>query len=429
MKKKKVYIVDYELISPLGVGREYIYTSLKNNLSCDAKIKRFDVTGLPFTNGAEIKVPLDNLFINEDAEVIELCKMDRKFELTVSAWKKAEDRILNLAKCADSKRTGVIMGVGADVAPYDQYEKDIIHYLNEQLNPIYELILKLNQSKRFFQPVNNPYDVHAAYLAKKIEAHAFQKTILTACVSSTQAIAFGFDALQRDEADIVLAGGTDSIINLLALISFGKLGVIFESNEEVKCRPFDRNRSGTIAGEAAGFLVLVSEKYLETNKLNPIAELTGYGNTLDAFKITAPNPDGEQMSRAILQACKKAQLNNDEIDYIQAHGTGTRQNDETELSAIKKALGINSYAIPISGTKDRHGHAIAAAGIQETVVLLESMKNNFIPGNMNLISPVDEKLILPKENQTRKIKNALTCNFAFGGINTVLALKNSMNES
>ena len=243
------------------------------------------------------------------------------------------------------------------------------------LNPVPELETYLNSNSSKVNLVNNPYDIHSLYLAEKFKAGAFQKSILTACVSSTQAIALGYESILNKEAKVVIAGGTDSLVNLVPLTSFGKLGVIPETATGTECTPFDRNRNGTLAGEAAGFVILASEEFINQNNIQPLGQIMGYGNSLDGYKITAPDPSGISMTKAIENALSNSGLKSSQIDYINAHGTGTRHNDELELRCIGKALGEDAKRIPISSTKDRHGHAIAAAGIQELCLLLELMKD------------------------------------------------------
>jgi 3-oxoacyl-(acyl-carrier-protein) synthase len=292
------------------------------------------------------------------------------------------------------------------------------------LNPVPELETYLNSNSSKVNLVNNPYDIHSLYLAEKFKAGAFQKSILTACVSSTQAIALGYESILNKEAKVVIAGGTDSLVNLVPLTSFGKLGVIPETATGTECTPFDRNRNGTLAGEAAGFVILASEEFINQNNIQPLGQIMGYGNSLDGYKITAPDPSGISMTKAIENALSNSGLKSSQIDYINAHGTGTRHNDELELRCIGKALGEDAKRIPISSTKDRHGHAIAAAGIQELCLLLELMKHETMPSNLKLKSPCSEEFNLLRENKKKKITYALTNNFAFGGINTVLAIKN-----
>ncbi|OIQ37757.1 MAG: hypothetical protein BM555_00025 [Crocinitomix sp. MedPE-SWsnd] len=424
MTKKKAFVIDHELLSPLSIGKENIIPALRENKISDGPIEGFSTDGLPFQNGAEIRTALTEYYQNESDAIKKLCGVDRKFELMAATMGLYQSRLQKLLPNLTPERTGVILGLGAEHMPLKDYESEMIGFIEQKQNAVCELIAHLNSNGTEYSHLASPYDIYANYLAKKFNAKAFQHTILTACVSSTQAIAQAYDAISRNEADVVIAGGVDSIINLVALISFGKLGVIAETTEDVMCKPFDTNRKGTTAGEAAGLAIIASEKFVKENNLTPIAQLLGYGNTLDAFKITAPDPSADGMKRAIKSAINKSEVETQQFDYYYAHGTGTRQNDATELKAFKEAFENHANKVPISTTKDRHGHAIAAAGIQEFSLLLEMMKHDFIPSNLNIENPIDKDLHLVKSNLNQRINYALTANFAFGGINTVLAVKN-----
>lgn len=422
--RQKVYIVDYELISPISAGRANLFQRLQNNVHADRPIIRCQASMIPFKKGAEVQDDLTAFYRNENEILKQALQYDRKLELLVACYGMAADRLQNLSDRLPSSRKGICMGVGADIILFEKFEEPMSAFIRKGLNPFQELIADMNNRKGKQNLLNNPYDVHAMFLADKLNADAFQQTMLTACVSSTQAIAFAYDAIAADQADLVLAGGTDSLINMLALISFGKLGVIAESTDEISCRPFDVNRSGTLAGEAAGFAVLASEKFIREHKINPIAEFIGYGNTLDAYKITAPDPGGISITNSIRKAVARSGISVSQIDYINSHGTGTKQNDLVELTCFENALGAAAKEIPVSSTKDRHGHAIAAAGIQELCVLLECFQHDFIPANLHLQNSCKPDFNLVRENVSKRINYALTSNFAFGGINTVLALKN-----
>ena len=424
MLKKKVFILDYEMISPIAVGVEQLAESIRSNYSAEKQIERIATEGCVFRKAAEVTGDLTKYYENESKGLKKAFSGDRKLELMAACYGKAASRLEKLIGILNPLKTGVIVGVGADVTPFELFEDDLREYINQGYNPLFELYSEINDNGMRVNVISNPYDIYALYLANKFKAGAFQKSVLTACVSSTQAIALGYDAIAKGDAELVIVGGTDSLINLLAIISFGKLGVIPESKNEISCKPFDVNRNGTLAGECAGFAILASEDFVAKNNMSPIAELLGYGNTLDAYKITAPDPNGYSMTKAIKDAMNNANLTADMLDYINAHGTGTKHNDQLELSCYESALGAFAKTIPISSTKDRHGHAIAAAGIQELCVVLESMKHNLIPGNRNLINSCDPSFNLLTKNTTKKIEYALTSNFAFGGINTVLAVKN-----
>jgi 3-oxoacyl-[acyl-carrier-protein] synthase II len=222
------------------------------------------------------------------------------------------------------------------------------------------------------------------------------------------------------DADLMIAGGTDSILNNFAYISFGKLGVLTHET----CKPFDVNRNGAIAGECAGITVLVSEEGLKSLGLDPAFELIGFGNSMDAYKITAPDPSGIGIEKAMRKAINMSGAKASDIQYINAHGTGTRSNDEVELRAIERVVGDAAPSISVSSTKDRHGHSIAAAGIQEFHVLLASMKSGVVPANLNTTKPLQTNLRLPVGvNLQHEIKIGMTNNFAFGGVNCSLMVK------
>lgn len=411
----------------MATGVAQMKERLTENYSADLPIERFDTIGIPFYKGAEVKTDLTPFIENESQKVKDICQYDRKMELLAACYGISQERLTTLIKLFDPKRTGVILGIGADITQFELFETEIMNHLSHDNNAMVELFTSINDNGNKMNPVINGYDVYSLYLAQKFNAAAFQKSICTACVSSTQAIAMGYEAIQNNEAEVVISGGTDSLICVLGSIAFGKLGVIPESSDQADCKPFDVNRNGTLAGESAGFVVLANEDFVTRNNIKPIAELVGYGNSLDAFKITAPDPEGNAIIEAMTNALERASLKPNDIDYINAHGTATKHNDQLELKCIKRVFGDAANEIPISSTKSRHGHAIAAAGVQEICVLLECMKHSFVPGNLNLNVPCEKEVNLPTENATKEINYALSNNFAFGGINTALILKNEMS--
>ena len=423
--KERVYIIDYDVLSPIGLNRDDLRENLYNNVKGESKVSNFETDGIPFKIAAEIKKDLKFLYRNEEQFIKDVCISDRKFELTIALANLVELKFKNIIGDCNPNRRGVVMGVGSDVIMFEQFEKEITSTVKDTTYQFNDLIMNLS-SRIENMGLMNPYDIHAIYIAEMFDLRAFQKSTLSACTSSTQAISIAFDSIRNGKADIVFAGGTDSIINTMALISFGKLGVIPESgpDDEKTCKPFDIGRKGTLAGESAGIVILASETFIKKSKIKPLAEIVSIGNTLDGYKITAPDPSGDSMEVAISTALKNGKVLPGEIDYINAHGTGTKQNDGVELAVINRVFGDYGKEVPISSTKDRHGHAIAAAGIQELAVLLTGMKNDFIPSNMNLVNPIDDSFNLVRENSRKKIKYALSNNFAFGGVNTVFILKN-----
>lgn len=430
MSNSKVYIVDYELISPLGIGKDLIWKSILENHRVNTKINQFNVEGLNDAAAAEVG-DVSKLYEKEEEHIIKALEYDRKFELTIAAYHKMKDRLHALVENVPEEKRGVIFGLGIDVTPFEKLEDQLISNMNMDGNPAYNLADQINLRKGNLNRLFNPLDISAIYLAEKLRLAAFQKTTLTACAASTQAVAYSCNAIKRGEADIVISGGTDSIVNQLAFMAFSKLGILAPVNSQGNaCKPFDMMRNGTLAGEASGIFVLASEKIVERLEVEPLFEIIGYGNSLDGYKITAPDPSGTGMKKAICDALKMAKIDAKDIDYINLHGTGTLPNDPIELDALKGVLGESANSIPMSSTKDRHGHAIAAAGIQELGILCLAMENNCIPCNLNLNKSIREEMDLVQGyNRSKELRIGMTNNFAFGGVNSSILLKKIDSKS
>lgn len=430
MRKSRVYVLDYDLISPLGVGQKAVISGLVNQVSAGARISRFAVDGLSIQHGCEIIEDLSQWYQDEPDELKQAMQFDRKLELLSAAFNFMRNRLESYTEKLDSSRAGVIMGLGVDIFPFELLDKDHLMQLGPEMDPLALVEKELNFSSGPLNLVLNPFDIYSIYLAEKLQLAAFQQTVLTACAASTQAFILGCQSIERNETDLVLVGGTDSILNALALIGFSKLGVLAETDQEYgkSCKPFDISRNGTLAGEAAGLCVLVSEEYLEKTGLNPLFEVLGYGNTLDAYQITAPDPQARGMTRAISAAMKSSGLIASEIDYINLHGTGTLLNDPAELLALETVMGDQLTIIPISSTKDRHGHAIAAAGIQELAILFLCMEHHLIPSTLNLTRPVKDGVadFVIGANRKAELLVGMNNNFSFGGVNTSVVVRKQM---
>lgn len=424
---KRVFVLDYESITPLGVGEQEVYKSLKNNYMAGQDPVDFSTKGLKSHGAAFVTQDLSSLYMEEPQEILDVIKYDRKFELLVSTFKLFEERLKILTRGCLPERSGVILGVGLDVTPIEKLKPYMDSYQATSERAFEQTLLDFNSKKdQVLATLQNPLDLSSVYLAEQLDLAAFQKTVITACTSSTQAISLAYKSIINDEADIVLTGGTDSIINLMAYTAFGKLGIIAKSDKSAKeyCKPFDVNRCGALVGEAAGLCLLASEDFILKNKLKPKFEILGYGNSLDGYKITSADPTGDGMRRAIKMSLEMSKINPQDIDYVNLHGTATRLNDELELKSFMEVVGSAGENISVSSTKSRHGHAIAAAGIQEFNLLCNCMENNFVPGSINLEKPVIESGIdLLKSNKEKELNIGMTNNFAFGGVNSSLIIR------
>lgn len=419
MSAAKVYVLDTHSISPLGLGSSELLASLQQQKQAASPIYQFDPSGLSQQHACEVP-DLHNQWLENLPDVWrDVALNDRKFALWAIALMTQQKMLKEIFATLPTNRTALFLGLGANAFPVLRIAKAVDNYSANGLN---EAIARLNYyNGHKANSIFNHADLYGAYFQQEIAQVAYARNLMTACSSSTQAIAFGAAQIMAGQADLVLAGGTDSIINQFAYISFGKLGVLSPD----QCKPFDTGRNGTIAGECAGFTLLASEDFIQKHDLQPKAALIGFGNSMDAYKITAPDPAGAGVERALRSALQMAHIPLNEIDYINAHGTGTRSNDEAELRAIERVVGTAAPQIAVSSTKDRHGHAIAAAGIQEFHVLTTCMQANLIPANLSFTNPLATQLQLPhQQNTIQPIRYALTNNFAFGGVNCSLVLQN-----
>ena len=251
--------------------------------------------------------------------------------------------------------------------------------------------------------------------------------VSTACSSGSDAVITGARCIALDEADVVIAGGTEDTVSELAVATFSNLGALARSNGDPKTvsRPFDRGRSGFVMGEGAGILVLESMEHARKRGADILAVLCGYGQTTDAYHKTAPDPSGAEACRAMQLAMAMAEASPEDIDYLNAHGTGTQQNDPVETLVIKKALGEHAYQIPISSTKSMTGHLIGAAGATEAIVAIQAMRSGTIPPTINYDDPDPEcdLFYVPNEAIEARVNVAMSNSFGFGGHNSSLLFR------
>ena len=267
-------------------------------------------------------------------------------------------------------------------------------------------------------------DIHtwSVEIAHKLQLTGSILTFATACTSSSHAIGFAADCIRSGEFDIVLAGGVDALCRDI-FAGFYSLGILAEE----PCAPFS-NRMGATLGEGAAFMVLESPQSATDRKIQPRAYLTGYGYTADAFHDTSPEPSGRGLARAIESALENGQLAPQEIDYYNAHGTGTSANDASEWRAIERVFGDASTTLPVSSSKSFLGHAQGAAGSIEAIVTLMAIEQQKVPPTRNLIKPRPFAPTDPVNASTPRphtITNALSASAAFGGSNSVLVLSKS----
>jgi 3-oxoacyl-[acyl-carrier-protein] synthase II len=264
-------------------------------------------------------------------------------------------------------------------------------------------------------------------IARKFSLGGPNRTVTTACASATQAIGTAFRSVRHGEADVMVAGGTDSMINPVGLVFFVLLGAAstWEGDPALACRPYDRRRSGLVMGEGAGVVVLEELSHALERGAGIYAEVAGYGASLDSHELTAPHPEGYGAELSMRRALEDAGLGPGDVDYINAHGTSTKLNDAVETMAIKRVFGAHAAGISINSTKSMLGHLLAGAGGPELVLTALSVREDVVHPTLNLERP-DPKCDLDYTagvKREREVRAALSNSFGFGGQNSTIAVK------
>lgn len=266
----------------------------------------------------------------------------------------------------------------------------------------------------------------AGHLASLFNAQGPNLNCLTACAASSQAIGEATELIRRGDADLMLSGGAHSMIHPFGVTGFNLLTALSTHNEDPQgaSRPFDKNRDGFVLGEGAGMLILEELDHARSRGAQIYGEILGYGSSADAYRITDIHPEGRGAVTCIRMALKDAGLNQDQIDYINAHGTSTSVNDRVETMAIRQSLESSAASTPVSSIKSMMGHLIAAAGSVEAITCLLAMRDGVLPPTINYETPDPDCDLdyVPNEAREQKVRYALSNSFGFGGQNISLIL-------
>ena len=398
------------LVTPLGTGVEKTWQSLCEGKSGIGRITRFDPSELPSQIAAEVKDfdPAD--FIEKK----EIKKMDRFIQFGIAAAKMAvEDAGIEITE-ATADRAGVYVGAGIGGLP--AIESNHIKFLEggiKKLTPFFIPMVIIN--------------LVSGHIAIIVGAKGPNSAVATACATGTHAIGDAFKIIQRGDADIMIAGGTESTISPLAVGGFCAMRALSVRNDapEKASRPFDAMRDGFVIGEGAGVVILEELTLAEKRGAKIYAEVCGYGMTGDAYHITSPAPEGVGAARCMNVTLKDAGLYPDDISYINAHGTSTKFNDENESSAIKEVFGKRAHDIPVSSTKSMTGHLLGAAGGIEAVFSVLSIEKGVIPPTVNYEFPDPECDLdyVPNKSRAYSVDVALSNSFGFGGTNACILFR------
>lgn len=410
MNKRRVVITGMGVISPIGIGKEVFFSSLKEGKSGVDIISRFNPEGLSTKIAAEVKdfEPIE--YIDKK----EAKRMDRYTQFAVAASKMAlEDAHIN-REVIDEDRMGVCIGSG--IGGIETFENQ------------YKVMMEkgVGRVSPFFIPMMIS-NIAAGYISMTFNAKGPNMTVVTACASSTNAIGEAYKMIERNDADIMITGGTEASITPISIAGFCSMKALSERNDEPQkaSRPFDKDRDGFVMGEGSGIIIFEELEHAQKRGARIYGEIVGYGSTADAYHITAPAPDGEGAFKAMKKAMEDACINPEQIDYINAHGTSTELNDKYETMAIKKLLGQHAYKVSISSTKSMTGHLLGAAGAVEAIACLMAINEGIIPPTINY-SKADENCDLdyvPNVCKKVSVNYAMSNSLGFGGHNASIILK------
>lgn len=411
MQKRRVVITGLGIISPIGNSREEFLKSLQEGKNGVGRITQFDPTGFDSQIAAEVK-DFDPTPFNINPK--ELRRMERFVQFAVVASKIAvADSALNLEK-ENPSRTGVLIGCGVGSLRIIEEQCAVMQKRGpSKITPFLIPMLIVNMA--------------SGYVAIILGLKGPNSCVVTACASGSHAIGDAFRIIQRGEAEMMLAGGTEGAITPMAVGGFCALKALSKRNDqpEKASRPFDKKRDGFVMGEGCGIVVLEDLEHAQKRHAPIYAEMIGYGMSADAYHITAPAPDGSGAVYCMQNALGDAGIKPEEVSYINAHGTSTSLNDKVETLAIKKVFGDYARKIPISSTKSMMGHLLGASGGVEFIACALAIKHDIIPPTINYEHPDPECDLDYVPNKSRKavVNVALSNSFGFGGHNACLALK------
>ncbi|MGL5270827.1 MAG: beta-ketoacyl-ACP synthase II [Selenomonadaceae bacterium] len=409
--KNRVVITGIGAITPIGIGKDAFWQGLLAGKSGITKTTRFDASEYTAQVAGEVKDFEPNDFIDKK----EAKRMDRNAQFAVAASKLAiEDAKLEITE-ENADRVGAYIGTGIGGI--------------ETLHKQYETLFDKGPSRisPFFVPMMIG-NMAAGQVSITFGLKGPSSCIVTACASGTNSIGDAFRVIQRGDADVMLAGGTEACISPAAVAGFCSMKALCSDfNEEPTraSRPFDKNRSGFVMGEGSGVVVLETLEHAKQRGAHIYAELVGYGSNSDAYHITSPSPGGAQAAKCMQLALKDAAMNPQDIDYINAHGTSTSMNDETETMAVKTVFGEHAYDLAMSSIKSMTGHLLGAAGGIECIATALTVEQDMMPPTINYETP-DEGLDLdyvPNEARQKTVNAALTNSLGFGGHNACLILR------
>ena len=409
MKEHRVVITGLGAVTPIGTSVQQFWDGLTKGKNGIGEVTHFDVTDFRSKLAAEVKdFRPEDWFDKKSAK-----RMDRFTQFGIAASTMAIDDSGLDSFSFDKNRAGVIIGSGIGGSQtFEDSHTTLLKKGPNSLNPFAVSKLLINMA--------------ASMVSIKFGLKGPISALSVACSTGSNAIGDAFRIIQRGDADIMLAGSSEACITPLPYGCFAATrSMTTNDNPQTASRPFDKNRDGFVMGEGAGIVVLESLTHAEKRGAKIYAELAGYGNTADAFHFTAPDPESDGMIRVMQVALKDADIEAEQIQYINAHGTSTVLNDKSESAAITRVFGKYAPSLKVSSIKSMIGHLMAAAGSVEFVATVMSVFTGIIPPTINYKESDDDCALYYVTNGAEKynVNAAMSNSFGFGGGNACLIIK------
>lgn len=410
MDLNRVVVTGMGLVTPLGDNLESYWKNLIVGKSGIGYISLIDTTNHNTKIAGEIKdfQPQDYL------DKKDVRRMDRFTQLAIVATEKAVVHSKIDFDQVDRNQVGVIVSSGiGGMSTYERECKNLFDKGPRRVSPFFIPMLIL--------------DITPGYISMRYDLRGVNYSTVSACASASHAIGDAFHHIRHGRAQVIITGGSEAPLTEMGVAGFNALKALSTRNDEPEkaSRPFDLNRDGFIMGEGAGILVLENLQHAKARGATIYGEIVGTGFTADAYHITAPVPDGNGATRAMKLALQEANLSPEDVDYINAHGTSTQQNDKIETKAIKNVFGKRAYEIPISSTKSMIGHLLGASGAVEAITSFLSINKSEIhpTANYETQDPDCDLNYVPGKAMKKNVNVAISNSFGFGGHNVTLAFK------
>ncbi|MCA9411497.1 MAG: beta-ketoacyl-[acyl-carrier-protein] synthase family protein [Candidatus Omnitrophica bacterium] len=428
---KKIVVTGMGTVNPIGKSIEEYWKNLINGESGIDRIRAFDPTGFPVQIAGEVKQDDLSTLIPSS---LPACPTSPLPHRTVLLSLAASGQAI-LAAGLDPRnwnpqRVGVYLGVGIGTMDFPAHATAVRESFDNGDLLVPRFMKGIEKQGRPYLETELDTDPTLDAISMGWNIEGPQSISLTACAASAQAIGEACYWIGKGMVDIVLTGGSHSIVDPFGITGFGHLTALSTRNDDPKraCRPFDKDRDGFVLAEGAGTLILESEEYARARGAEILAEIAGYGLSTDAYRVTDPDPTAESPARAMSNALRMAGMSSDQVDVVNAHGTSTQANDRVETMAIKKVLGERAYRVPVHSIKSMTGHSIAAAGVLEAIAAIQTLSEGVVPPTLNYQTPDPDCDLDYVPNEAREIaaKMVLSNSFGFGGQNVSLAIKEYM---